>query len=67
MTGPGFDRLVPEDLDTDLGSAIGGLLERARACDDDDEVGRPPWRGVPWGEKTRARWVRAHRDAFRLG
>ena len=46
-------------------------VQRAAGNDDaleafDDEVEGPPWNGVPWGDESRVRYVRDHRDDFRL-
>jgi len=32
----------------------------------DNELDGPPWYGVPWSDEKRVRYVRAHRDEFRI-
>jgi hypothetical protein len=54
--------------------ASADLIPRAQAMADDehalqrldDEVDGEPWNGVPWSDETRVRYLRAHRDEFRL-
>ncbi len=77
--GQVFDNEYDEFLDEAMAGyrllgdeASAQLLGRAEASSNDyealdaldQELGGPPWNGVPWSDKSRIAYVRAHRDEF---